>query len=208
MLFSKQNHPCGFYVYAYLREDSTPYYIGKGKGKRAWAHQRDEAVHAPIDHSRIKIIAHRLEEHESFLLEILLIKQLGRKDKGTGILRNLSDGGQGPSGLTRSTETRQRMARSKKGIPSKLKGTTFSEDRVANMRVAGAKRRGKKNPKIAASKVGKQSPIKGTTRPPRSKPNVNKGQPRRMMSCIKCRKTGDIINMTRFHINQDCSKRK
>jgi hypothetical protein len=50
----------------YLREDQTIYYVGKGKGKRAWVHQRGEAVHPPKDKDRIKIIAHRLEEIESF----------------------------------------------------------------------------------------------------------------------------------------------
>jgi len=95
MIFSRSTPPPGFYVYFYLREDGTPYYVGKGKNKRAWEKHN---VNIPKDNQRIKFVATKLLEKEAFMLEIRLIQMYGRKDNNTGILRNITDGGEGSSG--------------------------------------------------------------------------------------------------------------
>lgn len=98
---NSRNEPI-FYVYQYLREDGTPYYIGKGSGRRYLS--RDRVVSLPTDKARIQIIKDNLTEADAFTLETQLIIQYGRKDIGTGILRNKSNGGEGPSGAKRTEE--------------------------------------------------------------------------------------------------------
>lgn len=83
-----------FYTYLWLREDGTPYYVGKGYRHRAF--ERHRVGSAPPD-ERI-VLQEWPCEKDAFAAEVFLISYYGRKDKGTGILRNLTDGGEGAAG--------------------------------------------------------------------------------------------------------------
>jgi hypothetical protein len=54
----------------------------------------------------IVFVARNIPESEAFALEVSLIAKHGRIDNSTGCLRNLTDGGEGPSGAIASPKTR------------------------------------------------------------------------------------------------------
>jgi len=102
------------YTYLWLREDGTPYYVGKGMGRRGFVSYRHN-VPCPKDKERI-IIQEWLSEDQAYEAEKFLISYYGRVDQGTGCLRNLTDGGEGASvGHILSEAGRKKLSISKTG---------------------------------------------------------------------------------------------
>jgi hypothetical protein len=100
------------YTYLYLREDGSPYYVGKGLGRRF---RRKAGRHVPVPPTERIIVQDFETEYDALVAERTLIATFGRKDLGTGVLRNLTDGGEGVSGLKHSEELKERFSRERKG---------------------------------------------------------------------------------------------
>lgn len=147
----------GFYVYAFLRENGSPYYVGKGRGKRAWNRASQAGRRPPKDDSRILILKKSLTEEEAFKHERYMITVLGRKDLGTGILRNRTAGGEGTSGWIPSEETRAKIEEANRNRSEKARA---SMSRALRGRRLGADHRAKIVKGLIAKGVpcGQESP--------------------------------------------------
>jgi hypothetical protein len=108
-----------FYVYVYrdprpLKKDQ-PVYVGKGTGDRDISHWSKGSHNKPfqdfISHLKQRRLVAMCErvfeteiEFEAFAKEIELIALYGRRNTNTGTLFNLTDGGEGVSGMIKTEE--------------------------------------------------------------------------------------------------------
>jgi hypothetical protein len=118
-----------YYVYQYydpVRKE--PIYIGKGYGERYKKHlwpsslkkkhpfiQRINWIKKQGKEPNILFLYINLPEEKAFLLETRTIKEIGRKDLGKGSLLNLTNGGEGSSGVKPSIKTRIKMRQKQLG---------------------------------------------------------------------------------------------
>lgn len=184
-----------YYVYAYLREDLTPYYIGKGKNNRAWKKGKNE-INPPRDKKRIIILSKNLTEIGSFALERRLIRWYGRKDNHTGILRNKTDGGEGSSGSIRSIEFKLKSSERMLSEKNHWKNKKHSEETILKMKVSkplgfGEKisNRLKNIPKTESHKLNLSLTNLGKKATDETKQKMSlkrKGVQKPKMQCLRC----------------------
>jgi hypothetical protein len=181
------------YVYQYVREDGSPYYIGKGTGKRAYNRCKGD-VKPLKDKSNVQVIAHNLSDSEASVLEKKLIKLYGRKDIGTGILRNKTDGGDGATGAVRSKEFRDVIAannRLRKGI----------QKHTAEWKAANAERMKSNQYGVGKLHTDEWKIANGERMAGNQYAKVLKGRKHPIVTCPHCNSAGGQSGMKRWHFD-------
>jgi LEM-3-like GIY-YIG domain/NUMOD3 motif len=154
-----------FYIYVLFRETGVPFYVGKGQRDRWLNHEKQAKDHynphmraiirnmhaAGLDIPKIKLHEH-LTEDVALAYEKALILAIGRRDKKTGPLVNLTDGGDGVSGKIFTQEERARMSANRLG--KKLRRTP---EWRANITAAARNRSPEWRVKLSIIRKGKKN---------------------------------------------------
>lgn len=163
------------YTYLHCKPDLTPFYVGKGSGKRSHNFTQRNRHHQNVvlkyGAENIVVIVFKKESEEAaFKSEIRLIKML----RNAGFeLTNYTDGGEGASGKITSLEVRAKISNSHFGIkPSKETRARMSESRKGRVLSAETRK------KMSLAALGKPKTIEHA----KNAGAAQRGKPRRPLS--------------------------
>jgi len=140
-----------FYCYVYVdTKNNKVRYVGKGFGVRAWKHKSTGTHNKKLHNTIVKrinegyvmepFIIPAVDEQHAHQIEQYLIKLFGREDQQAGPLFNLTDGGEGVTGLKHSDEQRRKMSERRQG----KKASEVTKQKLSSiLRGAPGRRRGK-----------------------------------------------------------------
>lgn len=98
-----------FYTYVHCDQNGKPFYVGKGKGMRAWSHRGRNKWWKNIAEKRglhVQFLAKNIDEELAFLCEqeaISVFKMRGE------VLCNMTDGGEGSSGFVQTEQAKEKL---------------------------------------------------------------------------------------------------
>lgn len=198
------------YVYRHIRLDKNePFYIGIGSDSEyKRANQLKNDRRNPIWHKiaskteiEIEIILDDLTYEEAIAKEIEFISLYGRLNNDTGILSNLTDGGEGTLGVVKSKELREKLSIKMKRPDNPLFHLSAESKEKSRLKRLGmpAWNKGKKGIYTAEQRKRLSEVKKG-------KPAWNKGIPRteeekRKMSSVKLSKNNTAWNKGKSNVN-------
>lgn len=161
-----------WYVYAHMKNENTPFYIGIGKKvnyKRAFEHKgRNDFWERIVSKYPCysSILYSNLTHNEACEIEINLISYFGRVNNNTGILCNLTDGGEGGLNVVFTEERKQRIRianTGKKHKPETIekfrlrKQTEATKEKIKLLKT-GIKASEETKLKMSKSSMGKNNP--------------------------------------------------
>jgi hypothetical protein len=123
--------------------------VGKGSGNRAYHNGKGQRC-VPVPKDLLRILVQEFpSEQYAFEAEKFFISYYGRKDLGTGCLRNRTEGGEGSVGAIRSEEFRARVSK-------QMRGNTYclgTKQSLETRQKRAEKLRGRKRPANVCKRI-------------------------------------------------------